>query len=243
MNDEFDEDLFDEFEEDIEDLENMLTLLELVCMRRKIRNRFYLSASDLPDHSESPWAYLWANQNDSAFMATCGFSIRGFFHILEFFEPCYYKLHGEPSGVGRKRTFDTAGSLGLVLHFLNSSMRQKSLAQIFGAPPATISRELQRSMNALELAVNQMESAKIKWPSVDEMKEYSQLICNREPCLSGCFGFADGLNLEIMSPSDPSTQNAFYNGWTSSTVCSQVFAFAPDGTIIFASYNNPGRLF
>jgi hypothetical protein len=58
--------------------------------------------------------------------------------------------------------------------------------------------------------------------------------------LRGAFGFLDGCRWEIQSCRDPQIQNAYYNGWTSSHNIANLFAFAPDGCIIYSVLNCPG---
>ncbi|OAX30606.1 hypothetical protein K503DRAFT_778108 [Rhizopogon vinicolor AM-OR11-026] len=48
--------------------------------------------------------------------------------------------HGNPQP--NRRSLDAGGALGLILHYLNSTMHETSLQQIFALIPATVSRYL-----------------------------------------------------------------------------------------------------
>jgi hypothetical protein len=67
------------------------------------------------------------------------------------------------------RSLDAAGALGLALYFVNSTMREISLQQIFALVPSTVSRYIQFSLDILLAVLRQIPDARIRWPSrVDE---------------------------------------------------------------------------
>ena len=78
------------------------------------------------------------------------------------------------------------------------------------------------------------------WLLQAEMASYSELIRKRKPTLHHCFGFVDGVCLQVMEPNDQEQQNAYFNGWKNCCNISNVICFAPDGCIIWARYNCPG---
>ena len=53
----------------------------------------------------------------------------------------------------------------------------------------------------------------------------------------------DGLKQCIQKPGDDRVQNYFYSGWTSNCYVSNLFAFAPDGTISVCILDAPGSLY
>lgn len=130
--------------------------------------------------------------------------------------------------------------VGLVLHYLNSTMRQKTLCQIFGATPAIVSRTLSTVLPILLIVLKNLHCARIEWPTSDEIANWSQMINVREPRLNGCFGFVDGVWFPIFAPANPLEQNAYYNGWKSCHNVSNVLVFGADGTIIWSACNFPG---
>jgi DDE superfamily endonuclease len=58
--------------------------------------------------------------------------------------------------------------------------------------------------------------------------------------LDDVYCFADVLKINIQSTADYVAQASNYNGWTHGHYISNVFFFAPDGTIIGSCVNCPG---
>ncbi|KAA1074568.1 hypothetical protein PGT21_010309 [Puccinia graminis f. sp. tritici] len=146
---------------------------------------------------------------------------------------------GEPQ-LGR-RSLDAAGALGLVLHWLCSTMSSYTLQQLFGVTPAVCSRYLASGMQHLLAVLQEHPQARFLWPTTDRRaQQYSAPIEKKYPLLTRCFGFLDGLNLPVLVSDNEDVQNAYYNGWTCSHYCSCILAFTPDGTIMYAILNAPG---
>ena len=83
-------------------------------------------------------------------------------------------------------------------------------------------------------------AARIRWPTVDEMRFFATLVNNREPSVDNVVGFVDGLSIAIMCDEDEESQATSYNGLYGDTRCSNVFAISPIGKIFYAVINNPG---
>ncbi|KAF4604531.1 hypothetical protein EYR40_003305 [Pleurotus pulmonarius] len=140
-----------------------------------------------------------------------------------------------------RRSLDAAGALGLILHYLGSSMLEISLQQIFALVPATVSRYIKFAMMILLKTLQAMPEAKICFPkTIEELTEYTDLICTRHPLLRGAFASIDGLSLVAQVSEDPEIENATYNGWKSDHRISNILVFSPLGTIIAAVLNSPG---
>lgn len=128
------------------------------------------------------------------------------------------------------KSLDTWGALGLVLHYLNSTMREISLQQIFALIPTTTSRYITFGLDILLQTLREIPEASIHWPrSPEEFTMNSELICARHPRLSGAFASVDGLNLPTQTSNDPDIENATYNGWLSEHYISSVIVFSPEG--------------
>lgn len=130
--------------------------------------------------------------------------------------------------------------VGMVLHYLNSTMRQKTLCQIFGVSPASTSRTIRHTLPVLLESLRQLPCACIQWPTRETMQQWSEAVHLREPRLKGCFGFVDGVWFPIFTPAHPLEQNAYYNGWKSCHNVANVLVFGADGTIIWCACNYPG---
>ena len=101
-----------------------------ICNRHPCRQ--YLGRMNLLPNprSETPWTRLYENREDRAFITTMGIDTSTFDAILDAgFERCWYTrpiprpdrrtaIHPRVGG----RSLDTAGGLGLVLHWLSSTM-------------------------------------------------------------------------------------------------------------------------
>ncbi|KAG6824837.1 hypothetical protein H0H92_005660 [Tricholoma furcatifolium] len=139
------------------------------------------------------------------------------------------------------RSLDAAGALGLVLHYLNSTMREISLQQIFAIIPSTASQYITFGLRILLQVLRQMEEAAIRYPhGVAEFQKLNDLIIARHPRLTGAFTSIDGLKLPVQTSADEDIENATYNGWLSEHFISSVLAFSPEGLIIAAKLNAPG---
>ncbi|KAH0840055.1 hypothetical protein J3R83DRAFT_1022 [Lanmaoa asiatica] len=106
-------------------------------------NRLYPRRSQLlPDpRGDTPWQRLYNSQNNRAFITTMGFDVDTFGYILT---SGFCMRRSDTNSIGDprpdRRSLDTAGALGLVLHYLNSTMCEISLQQIFAIIPSTASR-------------------------------------------------------------------------------------------------------
>jgi hypothetical protein len=174
--------------------------------------RTYLTRADLPSipMANSAWAYLWRSRSDRAFITTMGVDVRTFDDLLDRFSARWnfttidradVNPIGEPQ-VGR-RSLDAAGTLGLVLHWLCSTMSSYSLQQLFGVTPAVCSRYLASGMQHLLAVLQEHPQARFIWPTTKQRAhDYSAPIEKKYPLLTRCFGFLDGLNLPVLVSDD-----------------------------------------
>jgi hypothetical protein len=133
----------------------------------------------------------------------------------------------------RARSVDVSGALGLLLHYLNSTMRRISLQQIFTLIPSTVSRYITFGLNLLLYILQRMPEARIQWP--DHYDEYNDLIVTRHPRLTGAFASIDGLKLLCQTSDDPEIENTTFNGWLSEHYINSVIVFTPLGELTFVS--------
>jgi hypothetical protein len=69
------------------------------------------------------------------------------------------------------------------------------------------------------------------------MEYYAQLIHQQEPAVDDVIGFMDGVSLTSKCTSEPVVQNSMYSGYHSDTMVNNLFAYAPDETLIFCAIN------
>jgi hypothetical protein len=130
-----------------------------------------------------------------------GFDVRTFGFILtsgfasQWYETTVARSDVSPHGNPRpnRRSLDAGGALGLLLHYLNSTMHEISLQQIFALIPATVSRYVTSGLPILLHTLRSMPDATIQWPSGPDFERCSALVVARHPLLEGAFGSIDGL--------------------------------------------------
>ncbi|PCH44177.1 hypothetical protein WOLCODRAFT_133109 [Wolfiporia cocos MD-104 SS10] len=218
--------------------------------RRALRRLYLLRADLLPNPRQgTPWLQLYHTRNNRAFITTMGLDVNTFEYLLSSgFAACWSSRvvprrdtqdHGNPR-LGRC-SLDAPGALGLVLHWLTSTMREVSLQQIFALIPVSVNRYLHMSLDILLETLHHIPEAKIIWPSSHQKcHEYSRIVTRRHLHLHGAIGTADGLNLAVQVSVDEDIQNATYNGWLHSHFVSNIIAWAPLGEIIHFTINAPG---
>lgn len=207
--------------------------------RRQNHRAYFLREDLLPDPRVStPWQQMYESSNDKAFIVTMGVDVNTFHLILR----CGFQTQWDETTIPRadvsqtgaprpgRRSLDAAGALGLILHYLNSTMREVSLQQIFALVPASVSRYIDFALDILLYTVRRMREARVAWPHGDEFEVYAQLVQARHPHLFGAFGSIDGLNLPCQTSSDIEIENATYNGWLHEHFISSVLVFSPKGT-------------
>ncbi|KAH9447214.1 hypothetical protein Pst134EA_029249 [Puccinia striiformis f. sp. tritici] len=81
-----------------------------------------------------------------------------------------------------KQSLNAAGGLGLLLHWLSSTMAGHSLNQIFAIAPAVCARCLQHARSILLTVLKDLQIARISWLSrEDQVQSYSDLIEGKFP--------------------------------------------------------------
>ena len=241
-NDEEEEMADEEYENALQATTAIIMAVEIARQSRikaRQQNRLYLChAQLLPDpRGDTLWQRLYNSQNDRAFITTMGFDVDTFACILlSGFSATWYTMtipRSDTNTIGDprpdRRSLDAAGALGLVLHYLNSTMREISLQQIFAIIPSTASRYIQFGLCALLATLKTIPEARITWPQATEFEELSKLVQQCHPRLHGAFGSIDGLKLPIETSNDDEIENATFNGWLSEHFVSSVIAFSSQG--------------
>ena len=220
---------------------------ELSCQfqaRRRSERRHYLTQPLLLPNPQvdTPWQCLLASRSDRGFITMMGFDVDTFEYILSRgFRAIWDGLVIRRSDTNRhgkarpgRRSLDAEGGLGLVLHYLSSTMSETSLQQIFALIPSTVSRYVSFGLSTLLKVLRKAPDAAIRWPQGEEFSYLNSLIIRRHPLLTGAFASIDGLNLPVQTSSDEDIKNVTYNGWLHAHFVSSVLVFSPEGTSLFA---------
>lgn len=220
-----------------------LNILFFLKLRSRIRNRHYLTKVNLPLKSYSAWHILCNQKEDKAFVDCTGLDVATFTYLLRQFQRYQDPHNLERHRIGRPYALDAAGRLGLALYYLNSTMKQKTLCQLFSISPGSVSNLLEDSLITLRAVLEQDYYARIEYPDEKEMQQFSAQIQQRHPNLpEGVFGFMDGVFFPCTNHPDPQVQNRYYNGWKSAPSVTNILVFTPDGCICYAVLNVPGSI-
>ncbi|KAG2038413.1 hypothetical protein BDR03DRAFT_861983 [Suillus americanus] len=170
--------------------------------------RLYLCRAQLlPDpYCSTLWQLLYESQNDRAFITTMGIDVPTFeFSLTSGFASQWYEkpvthpdinLHGIPRL--NWCSLNTGRALGLILHYLNSTMQENSLQHIFALVPATVSHYLTSGLPILLQTLRSMTDARIQWPQGPDFERCSALMIARHPRLQGAFGSIDRLIAQVV---------------------------------------------
>jgi len=200
----------------------------------------------LPDPCvNTPWRRLLESQADSGFITTMGFDVATFYYVLEsgfrhqWNTSSIRRADGKPGAKPRlgQRSLDAEGALGLVLHYLSSTMSETSLQEIFALIPSTVSRYLDFGIAILLCVLRSLPEAAIAWPKAEKFAELNALIVRRHPLLTGAFASIDGLNLPVQTLGNEDIENSTYNGWLRAHFVSSVLVFSPEGKLPLPSFS------
>eukprot|EP00644_Phytophthora_capsici_P013767 jgi/Phyca11/117579/e_gw1.33.147.1 len=188
----------------------VLLILRLRCMYSFDRN--VLTVAALIDPAKSPWHTLYASRDCGSFISVVSLDPEAFDCLLQVFSVHYVVK----SGVGKpgrppKFIFKHA-VLACILHFYTAAVENKTLCELFGVPPATLSRVLANAEAALCASLKVLPDASIRFPSKEQQVDWARLTQAREPLLQGIWGFVDGKNYRVQEPTNADLQNAHYNG-------------------------------
>ena len=100
----------------------------------------------------------------------------------------------------------------VLLHSYTAAGENKTLCELFGVPPATLSRVLNIASEALSQTLKGLPEASIRFPDKETQLRWAALTNAREPLVKGVWGFVDGKNYRVQEPTNSDLQNAMYNG-------------------------------
>ncbi|RHY06653.1 hypothetical protein DYB36_000403 [Aphanomyces astaci] len=216
-----------------------LSNLRLFRARISLKERHYLTSNILVPPNASPWIVLYGKIDRSAFITTVSLPLDAFHNLLhEFSKHFTWKARTFKSGRPPKLPHRHQ-ALALVLHYYTAACEHKTMCEMFGVPPSTFATTLRKAEVALGLALESMDHARVHYPSKTQM-EWARQVAEREPLVHGVWGFLDGKNYRVKSPSSADLQNAMFNGWLHSVFVTGTLLFGADGTIVWCRHNFVG---
>ena len=118
-------------------------------------------------------------------------------------------------------------------------MNNEHLCIIFGFTPSVCSRKISWMLLKTGRLINGNPFAKVKFPSNAKMREFADMVQEREPLVDNILGFMDGVFFLTQCASARLEQNVFYCGYDCDTMVNNIFAYSPDGNVFFAVVNSP----
>jgi hypothetical protein len=220
-----------------------LKVLYALLLKRKflqIRFRSYLTSQGLQHPDLSSWHDLYANGSDINLLNTISLTRAAFEDLLASFS-LYYSVNSGPGKSGRPRKLKLKSTvLGLLLQFYTATVEHKTLCQMYGVPPATLSRVLNDAEIALNETLLNEPLAAVKWPTLDQQLEFGRLVELKHADVRGRWGFVDGKNYRVKKPTNVDLQNSMYNGWLHATLITGVLCFSVEGCVIWGKHNVVG---
>ena len=207
----------------------ILTIFAAAFWYNSLRNRSKLTRRAILKQMLSPWAQLLNYGDDRSFLELTGFS-RDSFHELR---NVIFVAERNDRQVGRRRSLDTAGKLGLYLVYVGSQMRTKHLCLLFGVVPTTANETILKVMSLICKKLRRHPAAAVEFPDEEKMEYFASMVQSREPLIRNVIGFVDGLSLACQCSDSHLLQNAAYNGYSHDTSCNNVFAFSPEGKVMY----------
>ena len=77
-------------------------------------------------------------------------------------------------------------------------------------------------------------------PDAAKIALFKEAITAKHSLLVDCYCMVDGLKLYLQQAGDSVIQSCFYNGWKHDHFVTNIFVFAPNGSIIACTLNAPG---
>ena len=102
--------------------------------------------------------------------------------------------------------------LGLVLVWTRTRGSTSVLQLIFGMTQSSTSEYLSFCTHLLIVVLQQIDGARVRRPTDEEIHSFKDAVKSRHPRLDGVWCTMDGLNLMLECASTEDEQNLYYNG-------------------------------
>ena len=142
--------------------------------------------------------------------------------------------------VGRCHLLDAKGCLGLVLCWSHTRGAEWCLAVAFGLTRTCVLVYLRFGMQILVAILKVDPKSEVRMPDAAKIALFKEAIPAKHSLLVDCYCMVDGLKLYLQQSGDSIIQSCFYNGWKHDHFVTNIFAFAPNGSIIACTLNAPG---
>jgi hypothetical protein len=211
-----------------------------IVVFNSLRNLSKLTRSAILPPSGSPWRKLWTDGDDKSFLTMTGLSRPAFRLLLKALWDNHHGNLPPSSSIGRPKLLSNVDKLGLVLFYLGSKITLSELCMLFGVSVSLCGEIINEMLELICQRLKDHKDAKISFPGSEKKAQYAAMVEAREPSVTNCIGFIDGCSISTQCSDEPDAQSSHYNGYYHDTAVNNVFAFAPDGKIVYACINYPG---
>jgi hypothetical protein len=165
----------------------------------------------LLDPNVSTWVKLYSSGSESAMITLASLDYPSFHFLAVEFEILYnrytpYSRNGkimlkhQHGHFCQPRCLDSRGCLAMVLAFLITCGGTLILSMLFGITGSVVSLFLRFGWRLLIKFLKSLDGAKVLMPSLDEIKEFKQIVVSQYPSLQDVWFVVDGLKLTLEHP-------------------------------------------
>jgi len=111
---------------------------------------------------------------------------------------------------------------------------------LFGVSSSPLSLWLRFGRRVINKVLHNHPDARVRFPDDTTIQMWKDAIVAKYDALTNVYVAVDGLKLYLQQAGDDRIQNYFYNGWQCDHYVTNLFCFAPDGTIPACTLDCPG---
>ena len=223
----------------------------ITTLRNKRRMRVGYGAMPHPRHSW--WRHLLKLRGaewDGAWIRFAGVSRELYDELVDVAaaHPDFCARPEDQKTAGRPMVIGSQDAIGLALRYMIGMCETVGLMSAFYASSECVNKALDHGTDLLLWALQRHPDAYVRWPSKEEQEAYNTVIEEHgDPlpeglCSKRVFGWVDGFAVPITKPSDKEAERMWYAAKHQRCVASNVFAFTPQGTIMWFRVNVPGSV-
>jgi hypothetical protein len=172
----------------------------LIHFHHNIRDRHILLRPALVQPLDSPWTKLYQSADPVSFLHMTGLTRPTFATLLDYLFDLEVEDFVRRRQRGRPQLLGPEGCLGLLLFYLGSTINYKHLCMLFGITPSVCSHVINMMLNKVVRRLRSHPIAQVKFPDATKMREFPDMVQEREPLVSNIIGFMDGVSFPAECP-------------------------------------------
>ena len=192
--------LFQFVDDNAQRLRRLLLLILLIHFHNNIRDRHILLRPALVQPLDSPWTKLYQSADPVSFLHMTGLTRPTFATLLDYLFDLEVEDFVRRCQRGHPQLLGPEGCLGLLLFYLGSTINYKHLCMLFGITPSVCSHVINMMLNKVVRRLRSHPIAQVKFPDATKMREFPDMVQEREPLVSNIIGFMDGVSFPAECP-------------------------------------------